>query len=119
MDLDAPDIGCGPTSSQSEREVDHESQLRRRRLPTPISEDEAMDSPTTMTGDKLDRLDIGTENYEPRSPLERHRNNNTPAAGEGTASSKGRKTTLSMGYRADCEKCRTRVPGHYNHVIRS
>ncbi|KAI9827859.1 MAG: hypothetical protein M1832_004348 [Thelocarpon impressellum] len=28
------------------------------------------------------------------------------------------KPVLSMGYRADCEKCRARVPGHYSHVIR-
>ncbi|RVD87486.1 uncharacterized protein DFL_001720 [Arthrobotrys flagrans] len=30
----------------------------------------------------------------------------------GTAASKGR---FTMGYRADCEKCRNRVPGHYAH----
>ena len=29
------------------------------------------------------------------------------------------KTTLAMGYRADCEKCRHKVPGHYSHFIRS
>ncbi|KAF3913159.1 hypothetical protein AA313_de0203942 [Arthrobotrys entomopaga] len=30
----------------------------------------------------------------------------------GTASSRGR---FTMGYRADCEKCRNRVPGHWAH----
>jgi len=25
--------------------------------------------------------------------------------------------TLSMGYRTDCDKCRDRVPGHYNHFL--
>ncbi len=29
------------------------------------------------------------------------------------------KTVLVMGYRADCEKCRTRVPGHWSHFIRA
>ena len=29
------------------------------------------------------------------------------------------KTTLAMGYRADCEKCRLKLPGHYSHFIRS
>ena len=24
---------------------------------------------------------------------------------------------LVMGYRADCEKCRDKVPGHYNHFL--
>lgn len=29
------------------------------------------------------------------------------------------KTMLSMGYRADCDKCRRKVPGHYSHLIRT
>lgn len=116
--MDTPDVASGPAFSQSRQEIDYESYLRRRRLPSPISEDEAMDSPTTMTGGMLDRLDMGTEVCKPRAPLDRHGKINTSAAARGTAGLKGGKTTLSMGYRADCEKCRTRVPGHYNHVIR-
>lgn len=29
----------------------------------------------------------------------------------------GMKKTFSIGYRADCEKCRLKVPGHFNHII--
>ncbi|KAN0076621.1 hypothetical protein V8E54_006763 [Elaphomyces granulatus] len=29
------------------------------------------------------------------------------------------KISFSMGYRADCMKCQLKVPGHYNHIIRS
>ncbi|KAL2858707.1 hypothetical protein BJX68DRAFT_227073 [Aspergillus pseudodeflectus] len=29
-----------------------------------------------------------------------------------------KKLAFSMGYRADCDKCRRRVPGHYSHIIR-
>ena len=29
----------------------------------------------------------------------------------------GMKKTFSMGYRVDCEKCRLKVPGHFNHII--
>ena len=29
------------------------------------------------------------------------------------------KITLAMGYRADCEKCQLKVPGHYSHFIDS
>jgi hypothetical protein len=29
----------------------------------------------------------------------------------------GMKKSFSIGYRADCEKCRLRVPGHFNHII--
>lgn len=29
----------------------------------------------------------------------------------------GMKKSFSMGYRTDCEKCRLKVPGHFNHII--
>lgn len=30
-----------------------------------------------------------------------------------------KRPALVMGFRADCEKCRCRVPGHYNHILRN
>jgi hypothetical protein len=27
------------------------------------------------------------------------------------------KKSFSMGFRADCDKCRAKVPGHFNHII--
>ncbi|KAL4808478.1 hypothetical protein BDV18DRAFT_100411 [Aspergillus unguis] len=30
-----------------------------------------------------------------------------------------KKLGFSMGYRADCDKCRRKVPGHYSHIIAS
>jgi len=29
----------------------------------------------------------------------------------------GMKKTFSIGYRADCDKCRAKVPGHFNHIV--
>ncbi|KAF9873429.1 hypothetical protein CkaCkLH20_09242 [Colletotrichum karsti] len=29
----------------------------------------------------------------------------------------GMRKSFSIGYRADCEKCRLKVPGHFNHII--
>ncbi|KAI5856680.1 hypothetical protein GGS23DRAFT_394808 [Durotheca rogersii] len=29
----------------------------------------------------------------------------------------GMKRSFSIGYRADCEKCRMKIPGHFNHII--
>lgn len=29
----------------------------------------------------------------------------------------GMQRSFSIGYRADCEKCRLKVPGHFNHII--
>ena len=34
-----------------------------------------------------------------------------------TALQPGMKRSFSIGYRADCEKCRMKVPGHFNHII--
>ncbi|EAW11821.1 uncharacterized protein ACLA_005770 [Aspergillus clavatus NRRL 1] len=33
--------------------------------------------------------------------------------------SRKKKVTLSMGFRADCDKCLHKVPGHYSHIIRT
>lgn len=29
----------------------------------------------------------------------------------------GMKKAFSIGYRSDCEKCRLKVPGHFNHIV--
>lgn len=47
-----------------------------------------------------------------------------PGAGAGprpsaAPASTPRKVTFCMGFRADCEKCQQRVPGHYSHILRS
>ncbi|KAH7040827.1 uncharacterized protein B0I36DRAFT_358077 [Microdochium trichocladiopsis] len=34
-----------------------------------------------------------------------------------TAGQPGMKKSFSIGYRADCEKCRLKIPGHFNHII--
>ncbi|KAL8660135.1 MAG: hypothetical protein Q9202_006791 [Teloschistes flavicans] len=95
---------------KTQQEIAHDIFLRRRRLPSPISEDEAMDDPDGM-GDMLGRLDMGTKKA-PNVPFR----TNKMWGGDSTTPSKG-KVTLSMGYRADCEKCKMKVPGHYSHFI--
>lgn len=34
-----------------------------------------------------------------------------------TALQPGMKRSFSIGYRADCEKCQKKVPGHFNHIV--
>lgn len=105
-----------PTCS-SQVEVEHSLYLRRRRLPSPISEDENMVSQTAMTEGTMERPDMRmiSVNGDPSWYLfGRGKNDIVSPASPGP---KTGRAMLSMGYRADCEKCRTRVPGHYNHVI--
>ncbi|KAL8801979.1 MAG: hypothetical protein Q9182_004108 [Xanthomendoza sp. 2 TL-2023] len=95
----------------TQQEVAHDLFLRRRRLPTPISEDEAMDAPDGMGG-MLGRLEMDSK-APPQISFKTNK-----MWGSGTTPSKG-KMSISMGYRADCDKCRMKVPGHYNHWIRT
>lgn len=37
----------------------------------------------------------------------------------GNNNQRPQKLTIAMGFRADCEKCQQRVPGHYSHIIRA
>ncbi|MCJ1409957.1 hypothetical protein MMC19_004041 [Ptychographa xylographoides] len=122
-------------------ETQHDLFLRRRRLPSPISEDENMDSPTTTTSGMLRKLDMGmgtpTSTTHPLQDVIMI----TPVTPDQFLGSEWRdkrrggmdgrmketehlqpvtegKVVISMGFRADCEKCTGRVPGHYSHVLR-
>lgn len=106
IEMDSP-----KTDPQTQQEIAHNLFLRRRRLPSPISEDEATDAPDGMGG-MLGRLDMG-QRPNAASPFRTNK-----MWGGGAAPAKG-KITISMGYRADCDKCRMKVPGHYNHLIRT
>ena len=147
--------------------VHHSLFFNRRSLPSPISEDESMDSPTTMTGTMLRRLNMNRNSFSKTSPTfgdkasdSMETNEPTPANSpsehamaedsirfrhqsqnqnirdlrRGAVSNinaippaqprqqqqrqQQGKMVLSMGFRADCEKCRERVPGHWSHVLR-
>jgi hypothetical protein len=92
---------------------------RGRRLPSPISEGEM--SPSVIVEGFSDmQMDVeGSE--ERQTPTKKghsrskHSLRNWNGLGEGNPS--GSKRGFSMGYRADCEKCRMKVPGHFSHII--
>lgn len=115
--IDAPPSTGNPSATHLEPGYNHR---QRRRLPSPISEDESMlfptnaISPSGMTEDMILPHDMRFDNSGSSTEhIQR-------AVAEEPASTQTRgKAKLSMGYRVDCEKCRARVPGHYNHVIRT
>lgn len=117
---DAPAMTEIPSTAHLEPGCVHK---QRRRLPSPISEDESMVfsantiSPSGMTEEIFNGLNVGLgDSCSPMSDIPRVER--TPAE-EADSIQPRTKAKLSMGYRADCEKCRARVPGHYNHVIRT
>jgi hypothetical protein len=99
-----------------------------------------MNSPTAITSGMMKELDVnatGTaalppssvalpENdmMTPESPEFGVRKDSTGSYGSRRRSdaisgnSEGSKIVFSMGYRADCDKCREKVPGHYSHILR-
>lgn len=54
----------------------------------------------------IDMQAPSTSNKEPEPSI--------PAA---NMASNKKKLNVFMGYRADCDKCRQKVPGHYSHII--
>ena len=120
-------------ASRLQQEVDYDDYARRRRLPTPIDEDEVMElSSATMSGEMMD-LRLSGHNrrggvdytYHPQF-LGTPENNFTcqsdsdPVASSASyAAPPPRKLSFSMGPRANCELCIRRVPGHSNHIIRT
>lgn len=105
------------------------------RLPSPVSEDDdvpAGDSKASLSDAEMSytlslpgspRLGIpyqdqGLWTRDPAVQLSGVDSNISPEEPIGTTQPR-KKTTFFMGYRADCEKCRQKVPGHYSHIIRA
>ena len=106
--MDTPMEGTSlPVQTPSPSESEYEQMMRSRRLPTPISEDEAMDVFETPS------------EAMPEIPLSQLRKPARFAPPLPYQSTKRSKPMFSMGFRADCEMCRDRVPGHYNHIFRA
>ncbi|KAF2115835.1 hypothetical protein BDV96DRAFT_574611 [Lophiotrema nucula] len=110
------------------RKVPQTDQDRSRRMPSPISEDEDIpDTPTALTQSQLSRLSV-TSHSNPSDQMDMEdgqTSDSTPPPGLATTPTRGRKRSgaftgkgrFSMGYRDDCEKCRSRIPGHYSHFL--
>ncbi|KAG9233872.1 hypothetical protein BJ875DRAFT_30981 [Amylocarpus encephaloides] len=98
---------------------------RGRRLPSPISEGEM--SPSIIVDGIGDmQMEMGNSPHPEReTPAKkghtRSKHSLRTWTGSGFGSemnaNPGMKRSFSMGYRADCEKCRMKVPGHFSHII--
>lgn len=93
---------------------------RARRLPSPISEGEM--SPSIII-EGVHGMQMDVESLPQETPTKKghqrskHSLRQWSGFGYGTSNSAGgNKKSLTMGYRADCEKCRLQVPGHFVHI---
>ena len=102
------DTGEDPENiiSPARQQIEYEKYVMRRRLPTPIDEDEVMD-PSAIG--RL-AMDMG------------HSHGHTPPikTSQGFVSPpRSTRLSFSMGIRADCELCRMKVSGHSNHIFKA
>lgn len=116
-DVEEDDFPDG--SVPSHLEWNHRALLRRRRLPSPVGEETGMMSSPAATGVSLESSKWVKSEGCNATPIEQSGILTDSNVNDRKGTSTPGKTMLAMGYRADCEKCRTRVPGHYNHVIRT
>jgi hypothetical protein len=99
---------------------------RGRRLPSPISEGETSPSVIVAGFEEMQMEVDHSSQPEPEreTPTKKGHTRSkhslrawTSLGGETGAPNGGMKRSFSMGYRADCEKCRMKVPGHFSHII--
>ncbi|KAH6719140.1 hypothetical protein DL95DRAFT_391348 [Leptodontidium sp. 2 PMI_412] len=96
---------------------------RGRRLPSPISEGET--SPSVIVagfGDMQMEVESSSQTEpDKETPTKKGHTRSKHSlrnwTGYGSELTGGMKRSFSMGYRADCEKCRMKVPGHFNHIV--
>jgi hypothetical protein len=96
-----------------------------RRLPSPISEDEAPSPSIILQGlGDVQMEAVENTSEEPKATPKKghtrskHSLRNWGGFGLGPEiGGVGVRRGFSMGYRSDCEKCRMKVPGHFSHVI--
>ncbi|KAG9254718.1 uncharacterized protein F5Z01DRAFT_90707 [Emericellopsis atlantica] len=109
-------------------QTDWQSLQNNRRLPSPISEyEDGMNvslQPPSPHGMEHPNATMGLEGRASSHPPE---GESPSPERRGHMRSKhtintwtwqpGMKKSFSVGYRQDCEKCRLKVPGHFNHII--
>ncbi|KAF4551053.1 Hypothetical protein D9617_15g044070 [Elsinoe fawcettii] len=93
------------------------------RLPSPIDDDEPH-TPTTAAGSQLSMLSVNDMDIDSGSitPVRQESENGSfirrqrQRSGAFISPPEAAKR-IQFGYRADCEKCRNKVPGHMNHFL--
>ncbi|KAK3316556.1 hypothetical protein B0H66DRAFT_297830 [Apodospora peruviana] len=96
-------------------------------LPTrPAGHNHVHDSPSPEQRNSPGREGGGSENHAmdiespaTPSPGRKGHTRSRHTLSSWTSAQPGMKRSFSIGYRADCEKCRMKVPGHFNHIILS
>lgn len=121
-----PDMGVGargPLAPSCHHEptpacIQDPASWQGQRLPSPISESED-GFPSSMNSFSDADMTFSISRTAPSSPAYRWQSSAHLHPRPGSVPKpRNKKPTFSMGFRADCEKCFRKVPGHYSHIIR-
>lgn len=112
MDITPPDSGL-PTISVDDR--DGETAVES---PAPLPLDSAIDVEAMMEESGApSSLTVRKPRQRSGAVSSGHGGSPSPVRSDLLGGGGGPKRGFSMGFRADCEKCRMRVPGHMNHFV--
>ncbi|KAL4821685.1 hypothetical protein BDW67DRAFT_149308 [Aspergillus spinulosporus] len=102
MDVDVPDsLSPEEPNPNTETQFTTDPSIPTSKGPNPESPPQAIDMiPCLRSKASNHGTSVSTEMSSPVKPIK-------PA----------KRLVFSMGYRADCDRCRNRVPGHYSHIL--
>ncbi|KAK2808574.1 hypothetical protein FQN50_004606 [Emmonsiellopsis sp. PD_5] len=103
-----------PTLAQNIPTNDQHNEIRPFQTNTTPPNQNENQNPANWAKDPLDTNNWAQQTTTPQPGTP------PPAINDTTPRPTGRsKISIAMGYRADCDKCQRRVPGHYSHIIRA
>lgn len=124
MDLDVS--RDPPLSAREDNTIDMEQDSAwsdAPRLPSPVSEnggETPTPTPAPTADSKAGPASDAEMSFSPGGSISPHQDQSWSRIPEpGPSAAPPRKVTFCMGFRADCEKCQQKIPGHYSHIIRS
>ncbi|KAI8682626.1 hypothetical protein LRP88_05411 [Fusarium phalaenopsidis] len=86
-------------------------------LPIESSPCHEMEHPNAMMDVEAPSAQSGDAEGDPTTPSPRRNHIRNRHTINNWTWQPGMKKSFSIGYRSDCEKCRLKVPGHFNHII--
>lgn len=112
-----------PLSAREDNAIDMEQDSALSdapRLPSPVSENGGETPTPTPTADsKAGPASDAEMSFSPGGSISPQDQSWSRIPEPGPSAAPPRKVTFCMGFRADCEKCQQKIPGHYSHIIRS
>ena len=126
MDMNGASAKSSTLLSPLIREEDEPYWWRDHCPPSPVDTFAEIMTPVSQAGGMMDRLNVNTAGSNDLSrnkiPFPEFSNQEySTCDGQrerfGGESGAPQSRRLTMGFRADCEKCIQRVPGHYSHIV--